>query len=346
MRESILIAAQIFMGTRGTLYNMNRVHYRTFFLLGGIALSFAALFFALPTSAQLLTQSAVLETNPRTPAPFSNVEISLNAYSMNTAGASIRWYVDGTEVTSAQNERSMTLQTGALGKTQSVRAAVSIPNAGSFSATKSITPTVIDLIVEGDTLVPTFYKGRALPTSGEPLTVVAIPQNGSGKSAASYSYRWQMDQQTLFGGPVLGKHRIDITMPQYASVLSVVVYDAAGLEVGSSALNLFPARAELYFYEENPLRGLSSKAVTPTATLIGEESTFRAQPYFMAANIFNNPLATWSINGGEVSTNETDAGAITLRKEGGSGTALIDFSISNPAQPLQYIENSFNLYFE
>ncbi|NCN52718.1 hypothetical protein GW943_02835 [Candidatus Parcubacteria bacterium] len=305
------------------------------------------LVFAGYVHAQSFADEASLEVSPRTPAPFSTVTVSLNAYTLDTVGASIRWYIDGTESTNVRNERAITLIAKDLGEATVVRATLTLASGVPLTVSTTIVPTSIDLIIEADTLVPSFYKGRALPVSGAPLTLIAIPHDGSNKGPGSYSYSWKLGEDILFGGSVMGKYRITTTMPQYSRPLVVTVYDSTGKTVGSAAVNLEPVSPELYFYETNPLRGLSERAVNGSYTLIGDEVTMRAEPYFMTANIFSqSPLIAWTIDGREVATNETDSGSITLRREGGSGSANIGFRLSNQAQFLQHVTGSFNLSFQ
>lgn len=328
---------------------MNSVAIKTYSLVFlFLVCTFFTGFFYEEAYAQLSNTVGVsLGVTPRTPAPFSEVTVSLEAYSTNTTGASIRWYANGSELTAFQNERSATLTVGALGQSVAVRAAVTLPDGSSFSASQTITPATIDLIIEADSLTPSFYDGRALPVGGEPVSITAIPHFGGSLGPASYSYLWRLDQTVLFGGAVKGKFRIDTTMPLYGGTLSVVVYNSTGSELGSTAFNLVPHEPELYFYEENPLRGLSTKAVLGTHVLLGEESTFRAEPYFVGSGFFaSNPILDWSIDGRDAISNDSDPATITLRKEGGSGTAAVRFSFIHGSSILQQAARSFSLYFE
>lgn len=320
---------------------------RFIFLLSVLVSLSYTLFVATPVHAVMVgEETASLVTSPRYPEPRSTITVSLDAYTVDTTGASIAWYVDGKEVSGARNARSFELTTGALGTSQTVRA--DIVRAGGFPLTvsRAITPMRIDLITEAMTYVPAFYKGRSLPGEDLPVHFVALPHNGSGAAPSTFTYRWELDTTVLFGGPVKGKYAIDITMPRYAEhTLGVSVIDAAGKTVGESHVILTASEPELYFYEYSALRGISDRALLQQTTIVGDEMTVYGEPYYIAPSI--NPEAvgfTWSIDNEDVATFE-DPHALTLRKSGGSGTAQIELEALTKTQIPKYLRESFTIMF-
>ena len=255
------------------------------------------------------------------------MRVGLELYSVSTGGASIRWYVNGTERTDATNARELEVETGAFGSELRLRAVVTPPGGASVSVERTMRPSELDLVVEGDTLIPLFYQGRALPAGGEAVAVTAIPHIAGYSNSSALSYTWTLGSTVLFNGPVKGKTRAVFTMPKTRTYLSVEVTDAEGEVLAGNTIALTSVRPELYFYEENPLRGLGERAFGEMFTLLGDETTVRAAPYFISKDIWvSNPVARWTINGGNANSGD-DIRTLTLRSEGSGGEARIGFEL-------------------
>ncbi len=291
---------------------------------------------------------ASLITSPQYPYPNTNVTVELSAYSMNTAGADIRWYEDGTEITTARNERAITVNSGTFGESRTVKATLSLPGSAPLSLTKTITPGDIDIIIEADTYTPAFYKGRPLPSAESYVRAIAIPHLGAGVSPATLSYEWKLGENVLHGGPVKGKQATEFTLPLFdGSVLSVSVYDKAGTLVMKRSTTIQYTEPEVLFYEESPLRGESVRSLGNEFKLIGEETTLRAEPYHLdrtSAQSANRP--EWMLSGSPVASQNDDPFTITLRKTGGAGSAPIDFILTNTKKLFQNVRGSFMIYFD
>ena len=300
-----------------------------------------------------LAQSLGTETNisiianPRFPEPAELVTLSLNAYTIDTNGGSIRWFIDGTELVSATNNRSVELLAPGAGETSKVTAQIITRTGQTIPVSYTLRPLRVDLIVEAKTLTPSFYQGRALPSTDSIVRVVALPQIANTKPQ-DYSYVWRLNNKVLFGGSVRGKHIADFSMPMGRDV--VVGVDVIGPtgEVIASDSSVIPAvQPELYFYPDNPLRGISRTALPKIYNLIGAEVDVRAEPYYMDEAIFSsNPLLEWSINGVAVDNPNDDQQTLTLQNGGGgAGSFTISFHIRNLNQLLQGIEDDFTLRF-
>jgi hypothetical protein len=298
--------------------------------------------------AQLLVpgSDAYLKVEPQAPAPGQSVNVSVEAYSVDLTGADIRWYVDGSERADGRGARAIAVTASNLGQPVAVRADVATRNDGTLSLSTSIFPSILDTIVEADTYVPPFYKGRALPAAGEPVSVTVVPYLGGNTNSGGLVYTWRLGSTVLFGGPVVGKTHATFTMPKSQSVLSIQITTAGGAVVGEKSITLKPAHPDLQFYEDNPLRGLGFRAIGPSLVLSGDETTVRAEPYFVAKNIFSlDPAVGWTI-GGQTAPAASAPNVITLQKTGESGSAEIEFSLTNRQSLLQAVRGSFTLLYE
>lgn len=322
------------------------------YILGIIAL---ALLFTLPTThvqAQIPGElggvnQATIDANPRFPEPGELVELNLNAYTLDTRGSSIRWFIDGVEDTSAVNERTLSVRAAGLGEVSQVTVQLSLASGLTLPITYQLVPGRVDVLIEADTLTPVFYKGRALPSIGSEVRAIAIPNFGDDVQPGEYSYRWQVDDDVLFGGSVKGKSIVTFRAPfARESFLTVDVIDPSGVTVTSESLIIPYVEPELYFYPDNPLRGMSRLAIDTQYQLLGSEIDVRAEPMYMDSTIFNqSPLLEWSIDGKRVINPSEDPQSITLQNAGGSGEFNIRFHIRNLQQLLQGVEDEFTLSF-
>ena len=163
----------------------------------GILTICAAFFICVPhATAQFATggQGFSLTANPSLPEPYAQVVVAIDDYSVNAVGAEVSWSVNGEVLKDSQNERSITLDAGGLGEKQTVTVNLLAPDGTQMRATTVIEPTVLDLVLEADTYVPSFYKGRALPGRTSLLHATAVVHDSEGLSDSAYTYRWTLGQ--------------------------------------------------------------------------------------------------------------------------------------------------------
>lgn len=203
----------------------------------------------------------------------------------------------------------------------------------------------LDLIVEADTQVPIFYDGRALPSAGSAVRLIAIPNTSTDPS--NLIYHWTVDETVLYGGSVAGRNVATFVAPRNRSVLvRVEVFNQNGQSLAKQLSEITIASPELVFYEDNPLRGLSSNAIQSPHFLIAEETTVRAEPYYMGKNIPASDLLTeWKIDRNTIDNPSGDPQEITLRNEGGTGQFRVDFHIRNLENFIQGAEAGFTIGF-
>lgn len=290
-------------------------------------------------------QRPQIDLSPSYPEPFETVEATLDAYAFDTSGAIIQWFVDGVEITDAQNSNTMTFEVGALGTENIITAQLTMPNGRVLIGSREITPARVDIIIEAETTKPLLYHGRALPSSGSTVRAIAIPRLGT--TYGNLSYKWTFNNQVLAGGTFIGNDVVTFTAPKVGKeVLSVEVIDGRGRTLARKNIYVPVVEPEMYFYGDNPLRGLYGYAITHDFELIGEELLVRAEPYYMDANIFTeNPRMQWEINGQEINNPSTDPQLITLRKAGGVGQFNVSFNILNRNNLIQNITEEFTVTF-
>ncbi|MFZ2253153.1 MAG: hypothetical protein WAW13_03200 [Minisyncoccia bacterium] len=289
-----------------------------------------------------------LVAEPSYPAPHTETIISIDDYSINTVGSTISWFINNVEQTKNINERSIKITTGDLGKSTNVRVALSRAGGSVLTTSLSLTPSQVDIILESDTYIPQFYKGRALPTRDSMMRATAVVHDGKATPDSSYVYQWSLDSTVLMGGQTKGKRTIDIQMPHYDNLdLFVEVYTSTGELIGRGAVLLLAVEPELHFYENSPLRGLSERELSSPFRLIGEEATIYGEPYFIDSPMRENDATfTWMIDYEPVPHDSSLPNALTLRKVGGAGKAEIDFSVVTRGGIPQFVQKAFQLIFD
>ena len=312
-----------------------------------VCVSAALAVFVLPAHAQISGLGFSLVATPKSPAPYDSVTVSLNDYSVDSLGADVRWYYNDVELADRKNERTITVQVGALGSKAVVRATLVRSSAPTLSASVTLVPAAIDIVLESRSYVPLFYRGRALPSPSSQVRAVAIVNTGSDTSSASYTYTWSEGGSVLFGGPLKGKSVVELTMPRYGGgPLSVEVHDGNGTLVGESSVPLVANEPELRFYEESPLRGLSERELLSPYVLVGNEVTVYGEPYYLDAGVSAAETDfSWTIDGRKVSSDPDAQNGISLQKTGGAGGASIDLTVVTKARVPQYLKRAFELVF-
>lgn len=313
------------------------------FLLGFFLACFMVFFSPLGVNAQSLGGIS-LSSIPKYPEPHETVTVSLNQYGVNTFGATIRWYLDDVEQVDYRNERSMTFVAGDIGERSTVGVLVTQGNGITITDEKVFVPVLVDLVLEADTYVPYFYKGRALPSAEADIRVITLVHDSSG--VTTYTYKWSLAGSVLFGGPVRGKSVAELKMPQFDNKrLSVEVSDSSGNMIAENSIVLRNEDPKLLFYEENPLRGLVERAVSGRLSLLGEETTVFGEPYYLnTSELGTHTEFEWSVSGRSVPSGASP-NEVTLRKTGNGGSAQIALEVVADGLLPQFVKRSFELLF-
>ncbi len=294
-----------------------------------------------------------LAINPSPRYPEPDQEVTMNLYDAAVGSRGVRWFVDGIEQTESQNQRSITINSGSLGQKTTVQALVETFIGETLNVSYEIKPIIIDIIIEADTTTPAFYKGRPLPGNGSEVKAIALVQtNSSGiiDNPNRYIYHWRLNRNTIGRGFGLEESVVNFSSQYRQSVsLHLSVRDqSTGQTVGEKTISVPFVEPKLYFYEFNPLRGLSENVLPNPLNLIGDEITLRAEPYYLSNSTMqqqDNVLKEWRINNQVVNTAESNPMEITLRREGGSGRFNIGFHIRNLSDIIQGVRDSITITF-
>lgn len=306
-------------------YNMN---YRSFLVCIGILLCSGI-------GAHSAAAATTLESSSFAPEPNSDVRLTFRTTDVPTIGGTLRWYVDGREATDSVNQTMITVTTGDAGTPINVRAVFTGQNERVVEVERTFTPLRVDVLIHAESAVPRWYKGRALPSNNSRITANALVFGGT---EGPYAYQWEVNGNRI--QPTINNSSDTITFtPSFETELpvTVTVFNNQAIAVAQKTITVPLQEPEIYLYNDNPLRGLAANPLSESYTLTVPEFTATAVPFYFS---LNNPAitTTWRLNKRSVIT--SNPYQITVAPQGGSGKALVDFSMVNNDNYLENAESS------
>ena len=212
-------------------------------------------------------------------------------------------------------------------------------NFGSINTTQTrVALGEVELIVEADTYVPSFYNGRAEPTSGNLTRAIAIPL---GVDPSGFTYKWSLNGQPLSGNGQVATFRAPIgdTFTLEVTVLNNGTFWSERNET------IALSNPEIVFYEENALRGIGTIAIKNDFSLIGAEASVTAEPFFVGKGNQNSLQGNWKIDDETIATNDWRKMTF-IRPEEPNAKYLVELNIFNRVNLSEQARNSFNLHLE
>jgi hypothetical protein len=195
----------------------------------------------------------------------------------------------------------------------------------------------VDVLIEADTYVPAFYHGRAEPTSGNPIRLVAVP---IGAPADTLTYHWSINGRSLAStGPTA-----TTTAPLGDNFLLRLVVRENGRLWAERNERVAISSPQVFFYEKNSLRGRASTAVRDSYNLIGDEAEIVAVPYFTSLNSGSGGLnGTWRMDGQMLNLDSWQS-LILTRPEEPKDRYTVQLEVINRNNLAETAENSFYLH--
>lgn len=313
-------------------------------LIFGILLCFLPLFsYAQIEANGLLNNALSIDLQPSFPSPGEPFTVNLNDYGGEAYGANINWYYGDTQLDWALNKRSITLSAPAAGKAVTIKAKLQKPNGSVELVSTTIAPFYLDIIIEPQTHVPSFFQGRSLPSPDSTINATALISSGP-LLTGEYLYTWKINDTVIQGGALRGGNRVSFTMPQDSySVLSVTATKLDGAVIAKRAIALPSVSPKLLFYEVSTLYGVLETALKSPFPILANSATLRAEPYYLDSGVFNNPtVANWYIDETIVQSG-TNPYDITLEKTGDSRQTELMFRVQSTTKLLQGTKNAIIL---
>lgn len=278
----------------------------------------------------------VLELQPSSPQPNSELAVTVTSNDQNLVSAKITWYIDGVEFVTGRNTRTITITTPDSGQKQSIQAVFTTLSGEQVIAKTTVQPVWLDIIIEPQTHVPDFYLGRALPSIGSVINATALI-SGKGFQNPDLLYRWTLNNKVIGGATLRGKNIINFPMPiGNTAVLALEVSDLSGNTLAKRLVQLPSAQPTLLFYEANPLLGTKQRPATKNFSFIGNTTILKAEPYHLDSQVYNNPnLIEWEIDRVTYGNTGSNPYEITLQNNGTGGRSYLNFHVRDLSQVLQ-----------
>jgi len=310
-----------------------------------VLFAFVFVSFALVGSSQAIGEDFYVEFSPETPGPNTSVSANLISYSFDVNRANIVWVLNGQTKLRGTGQKSFSFVTGNLGSRTDISVSITAEDGIQLRKNFSFQVADVDILWEALNYTPANYKGKSLATSGSLIRITAIPYFP--ESSSKLIYEWQIDYKNFpdFSGmgknsfvfksaDIYNKNKIGLTVSNYDR--SVVAKKSVDIEIGAPKILL---------YEESPLEGPKyNRALTGGVQLEQDEIIVRAEPYFFSIKDLEKLSYEWFMNKEKVIPEES-SNILSLRKRESSGRSLINVKISNPANILQYADNSLGINY-
>lgn len=289
--------------------------------------------------------SSPLQFEPALPEPNQPFVASLSQGNSRLNGSEISWLINGELLPAGNNLRRIELTAPPAGETMSIEVVLMTLDGEAVVERATVSPLYLDIIIEPQTRIPVFYRGRALPSPDSLARIIAVV-NGDRLRPEDLTYRWDVAGEIIQQGLIRGAREVFVNIPKGARhKLNLQVFNLDGAKIAERSIQLYVQEPELLFYEKSSLYGQSNIALDRQTNLIGNSLTVMAEPYHLDLQIYNNPtLAEWQI-GRESQAVSGNPYEITLERRFGSGSSQVTFHVRDLERLLQGDEAGFNLIY-
>ena len=285
-----------------------------------------------------------IDLNTDTLEPFSEVTASINDYSIPDTISSINWMLDGKNLAESKNQRNITFNLKKIGQNSVVEAFLETTNHKTFSVKKVISPVYLDIIIEPQTRTPSFYKGRALPSTYSTINLTAIV-NGDLDNADKYLYNWSLNDMRIDGGTIIGGYKVSTQIPLTSfNVVSLSITDKSNKLIARKSIDIPTVDPILLFYTVNSLYGVGNIPIKDKLTFSGESVVVKAEPYYLDIKTYNQPqIAEWKVDGTRRLSRQNNPYEITFSGNDRFKKAKVNFHVRSLTQILQGAEANFKI---
>lgn len=292
-----------------------------------------------PSAHAQIDDQVSVSVSPANPGPGQLVTITLTSYSFDLETAQIQWSASGQPSSSGTGDTKYSITTKALGASTTVHATVTPIGSVPIQKTIVVTPMVVDMLWEAtDSIVPPFYRGKAMPTSESAVKFVAIPEiksaSGSYLPPASFVYNWSENYEADASKSGYGKSGyasfMDYLNPD--KYVSVDVLSKDGTLATSGNLTLSPVAPKILWYASSPLYGpLYDTALEDGHAISGSDTSLIAEPYFFSPS---TPLSktlgyAWKLNDAAIPTPSIKNALFLHRDTSVKGTATVQVEVTS-----------------
>jgi hypothetical protein len=330
---------------------------RSIFALFALYISIGLLF-TTPTvlNAQFGLDSADVNVNiyPEEPEPNQSVDVVLESYVTDINKAKITWLVNGVEKKSGNGLKNFTFTTGNAGVTTTLGIIIVTAEGQTVNITRRLRPFSIDLMWQSESYTPPFYKGKALFSPQNTITIIAMPHmtnsSGSEVSPKNLTYRWLKNGTVQDADSGYGKNTYTFTQGVIARPFEIMVEvsNSDSSSTGFARIDVPMNDPFILFYKKSPLYGIEfQNALSGKVKLTNsKEIAVVGVPFFFGTTNQNIGLMyKWAINGILIDNNFKETTRIFRQIEGTSGSSKISLSVEHGGKILQLANSMFDIEF-
>ena len=314
---------------------------------------FVAFEFILPTQAMAISSDILVGMTPPNPAPFENTTITLSSYANDLDTVLISWSLNGKNSISGIGKKSFSTTAPASGSIATVTAKIALPD-GEIEKSITIRSNVLVLLWQAnDSYVPPFYRGKALPSLGSEIKVVAMPEirnEASTVSPQNMTYAWKKDYTNDVEGSGYGKNFFTYTNDYLdnSNSISVVASTIDQNNSSQATINVGAVEPKILFYKNDSKLGIVWDQALPNTHRIQASELVTAIPYFISPKELRHPSLIWNwfINDNPINISGFKKNVIPLQVESGtSGTSRVKLQIDNQDKIFQTVSKEINIEF-
>ena len=316
-------------------------------ILAQALVAFAILMPGVAALAQEDTLGTDIILAPETPGAGERVVAEVRNFLVDLKRSEIFWFVNNKLLKQEVGATQFLFVVGPVGESTILDVVIKGDNGRTFEKRLIIRPGAVDLITEGLSYTPPFYKGRAIQALGGSVRVAAIPtliaENGRVLSSGGLFFSWKRNNELLRSASGIGRGSITLTPagPFEENVVSVEVFDPNGGARAKNEILLNAVPPRVLIYQNHPLYGLLfNREASGSVRLEDSEIVLTAMPFFFSQNAPSTALYKWFVNG--IDAGKTDQ-SVTLRREASTGVVPIQVSAASPVKIYQRAERSLSI---
>ncbi len=322
---------------------------------------FLTLFMFLGNFTLVNSQSAggdgdfLIEFVPEIPKANELVGVYVKSFSTNVDSATFTWRVNGKTIKTGAGEKNFSFNMGDIGQRVNIDLTIKTIDGALIQKSYSFLPSSVDLIWQTSGYVPPFYKGKALFSHQNTVSVVAVPhivnQNGTEMNPKNMIYKWRKNGSVIESASGFGRnvYTFEGSLISRDVNISVEVVPQDESAVGYATIAIKPVEPSLLFYRKDPLYGINFQKALSSEENFGtsNEISLFASPFFL--DVYGSEefvTYKWLVNGIPLTDAVGTRNQTFRQKEGTEGTSNISLIIENSDKILQYTTKNIGLTFK
>jgi hypothetical protein len=290
------------------------------------------------------TIDLTLSSVPLNPLPLQQVTISAKSFGTDLSQDSLVWTYNNQPLASGIGHTQVTVTAPASGVTGTIGVTASGVGLSATRATLVLRPASVDLLWEGaDSYTPPFYKGRALPSTGGVIRVVAVPTITAPRNL---TYNWTQNGDAVQNSSGYNKSGFLFINNILNPTENISVVEESGGFSGNGTISITPGGPTVVGYLNTDGYIDYNNGSTQSLSTTAPGAIVHFEPYYFSAARGIQDLA---IGFSDSSQNPLQSGdmrnEIRLSSPGSGGQSQFNIAIGTIKYSLQSLSRIFSVNF-